>query len=163
MTPRESEDRGTCSTGGSQWRLPVLLAVVLAAIVLYRLWSPAETPLAPTRDKPGAEAAEDTSPPDERVTLTVDFGNGKQRELPAVRWLQGMTVADLLGQEPDLQVVQKGSGAGTFLVSINDIANEDAAGRNWTYEVNGQPADRSFAVYELQPGDRVLWTFGLRR
>ena len=24
-------------------------------------------------------------------------------------------------------------------------------------------ADRSYAVYELQPNDRVLWTFGTRK
>jgi hypothetical protein len=39
------------------------------------------------------------------------------------------------------------------------VKNEGAGGRNWTYRVNDKHADRSFAVYELQPGDHVLWTF----
>jgi hypothetical protein len=46
------------------------------------------------------------------------------------------------------------------LTSINGVANEGAGGNNWTYEVNGRSGDRSYAVYELRAGDRVLWTFG---
>ena len=72
-----------------------------------------------------------------------------------------MTVRDLLNAAPGLSISQQGSGASAFLTKIDGVANEGAGGRNWMYSVNGQRADRSFAVYELQPGDHVLWT--LRR
>jgi hypothetical protein len=72
--------------------------------------------------------------------------------------------ADLLNAaSSDLAITQRGSGQAALLTAIGDVSNEGAGGSNWTYEVNGQSADRSFAVYELRPGDRVLWTFGPRR
>jgi hypothetical protein len=61
---------------------------------------------------------------------------------------------------PNLAVQQKGSGATAFLVSIDGVANDDNAGRYWLYSVNGKIADRSFAIYKLEPNDHVLWTFG---
>ena len=63
-----------------------------------------------------------------------------------------MTVADLLSSAPEVPITQKGSDQAAFLTAINGVANEGAGGKNWTYEVNGEVADRSFAVYELQPG-----------
>jgi hypothetical protein len=77
-----------------------------------------------------------------------------------------MTVADLLAAAAadtlgdPLAIRQQGSGASAFLTQINDAPNEGADGRNWTYQVNGQHADRPFAAYELQPGDAVLWRYG---
>lgn len=47
-----------------------------------------------------------------------------------------------------------------MLTNIDDSYNEWAGGRNWTYQVNGVPADRSIGIYKLEPDDRVLWTFG---
>jgi hypothetical protein len=70
-----------------------------------------------------------------------------------------MTVADLLHSEPRVSLAAQGSGASAFLTQLGGVANEGAAGRNWVYSVNGRPADRSFAVYELQANDHVLWTF----
>ncbi len=70
-----------------------------------------------------------------------------------------MTVRDLLNGVPRLRIVQQGSGSSAFLTQIDDVTNEGAGGRNWMYSVNGQRADRSFAIYELQPGDHVLWSF----
>jgi hypothetical protein len=66
----------------------------------------------------------------------------------------------VLAGAPQLSVDQKGSGQAAFLTSIDGVANQGADGKNWTFAVNGQSADRSFAVYELRPGDHVLWTFG---
>ncbi len=71
-----------------------------------------------------------------------------------------MTVADanqcILGSKDR----SKRSAQSAFLTAIDGVENEGADGQNWTYTVNGQIADRSFAVYELKPGDQVLWTFG---
>lgn len=163
MPPQDSTDESSCTTCGSLWRLPLLLAVVLVAIVTYRIWQPATSPLN-SHTGIAAEHGPNALPPTtERVTLAVDFGNGERREFAAIGWKQGMTVANLMAQVPELQVVQKGSGSGSFLVSINGVANAESKSRFWTYEVNGQSADRSFAVQQLQPGDRVLWSFGSRR
>ena len=72
-----------------------------------------------------------------------------------------MTVADLFGKASGIEVIQKGSGQSAFLTAVDGVANEGADGNNWTYAVNGQSGDRSFAVYELQPGRSRLvdiWT-----
>ncbi len=53
---------------------------------------------------------------------------------------------------------ERGSGATAFLTQLDDLKNE-GSGRNWIYRVNGQIADRSFAVYRLEAGDTVLWKF----
>ncbi len=151
--------RGPASTTNSRWRLPVLLAVVLAAILAWRGGGLLQSenakrnpPTPPTGNSAGKQ-----------VLLTVDFGAGEKKELIAVPWREGMTVADLMGNASNISIVQRGSGQGGLLTSINDVSNQGADGKNWTFEVNGQEADRSFAVYELRPGDQVLWTFGLRR
>jgi hypothetical protein len=62
-----------------------------------------------------------------------------------------------------ISIAQKGSGQSAFVTAIGGLENQGADAQNWTYSVNGQIADRSFAVYELKPGDRVLWTFGPRQ
>ena len=74
-----------------------------------------------------------------------------------------MTVADLVGAARSIAVTQRGSGQGAFVTAIDGVANEGAEKDNWTYEVNGKAGDRSHAVYELHPDDRVLWTFGPQR
>ena len=73
-----------------------------------------------------------------------------------------MTVADLLdhaARRGAIRFSYQGSGPMTMLTRLDDHANEGAAGRNWIYSINARPADRSYAVQELQAGDRVLWSF----
>jgi hypothetical protein len=74
-----------------------------------------------------------------------------------------MTVADAMKASSGVKISQKGSGQSAFVTSIDGVENQGADGQNWTYSVNGQMADRSYAVYELKPGDQVLWTFGARQ
>jgi hypothetical protein len=151
----------SCSTCGPWWRLPLLLAVVLGAILLLRnggvreVEPEAEQGLAPA---PAGESAE-------QVSLAIDFGDGQREQYFGIAWREGMYVRDLMLEagRPDLQLDVQGSGASAFLVAINGVANEGAEGKNWTYKVNGTRADRSFAVYELEPGDRVLWTFAAQQ
>jgi hypothetical protein len=143
----------------SWWRLPVLLAVVLATMLVWRGRGLLQSENV-KRDLPPATAAKPSS---EQVLLTLDFGDGEKKELIAVPWREGMTVADLMTNASNVSIRQRGSGQGALLISINDVSNQGADGKNWTYKVNDQDADRSFAVYELRPGDRVLWTFGLPR
>jgi hypothetical protein len=54
-----------------------------------------------------------------------------------------------------------GTGAATVLTRIDDVQNEGGgAGRkNWQYSVNDVYGDKSFAVFELQAHDTVVWRF----
>jgi hypothetical protein len=136
--------------------LPLLLAIVLAAIVLV---FGRHTP-EPEAQRQQIAAENDSAAPNvQNVQLTINFGDDRRPIERESRWREGMTVADLINTEPGTNVAIVGSGASAFLTSLDGVANEGANGRNWTYRVNGKHADRSFAVYELRPGDQVLWTF----
>jgi hypothetical protein len=145
---------------GGVWRFPLLLLAVLAAIFALNrfvmLQVASREASAPLAEQPATQT----------VSLSVDFGEGRRREWPTIRWRDGLTVADALAMAtgPDdasepLRFVQKGSGSSALLTELADVPNEGAGGRNWIYQVNGKHADRSFAVYELQAGDEVLWRY----
>ncbi len=153
-------DEAPSRSGGAWWRLPLLLAVVLAAIIAARLLQRQE-------QSPASLDAAATKPVDatgKTVSLLIQFGDGRERMFDAVDWHSGMTVDDLMSATSRLPggIAYRAEGDRDMklLVSIGDSVNERDGGRNWTYQVNDVPADRSLAVYELQPGDRVLWTFG---
>jgi hypothetical protein len=96
------------------------------------------------------------------VSLAIDFGDGQQQTYDSIAWREGMTVRDLTREtrRDKLKLDVRGTGASAFLHNLDGVENEGADGRNWLYSVNGKPGDKSFAICELQPGDRVLWTFG---
>ena len=148
-------DHGSCSACG--WRLPLLLAIVLAAILLSQSRGIREAIFKPSTAPPPGEASD--QPSAQRVLLSINFGDGRPLQNESALWQEDMTVADLLNGEPRISVASQGSGKSAFLTELNGIANEGAGGRNWIYSVNGKPADRSFGAYELQPNDHVLWTF----
>jgi hypothetical protein len=149
----------SCSSCGSWWRLPLLLGLVLAAILLVRnggiRHSTTDTG-APSLDAPAVE------PAGEAVRLSIDFGDGRQQKYQPIAWREGMTVRDLTREtrRADLKLDVRGTGASAFLANLDGVENEGADGRNWLYSVNGKPGDKSFAIYELEAGDHVLWTFG---
>ena len=72
-------------------------------------------------------------PTREHVSLTIDFGDGRTKDILDVVWSPGTTVADALSQVPALKVEKKGSGAGALLTSIDGVANQGADGKNWTF------------------------------
>jgi len=151
-----TESGPSCKSCGAWWRLPVLLALVLAAVWLLRDRSaapPAE------RSTPAAAAETVTG---KKVSLTLDFGDGRRRDLGPISWQQGMTIDDAMrgAAGSALKLGVRGSGEAAFLSEVDGVANDGAAGRYWTYTVNGKAGDRSFAIYELAPGDHVVWTFG---
>jgi hypothetical protein len=157
------ESSPTCKTCSSWWRLPLLLALVLAAIWLVRgrgMREGAHDLKAGGGDE--AAFADTIGPRKMAVSLAINFGNGKRTVFPPVAWRKGITVQEAMSQtfRNDARFVVQGSGESAFLTSVDGVANEGAGGRNWTYTVNGKHADRSFAVYTLEPGDQVLWTFG---
>jgi Domain of unknown function (DUF4430) len=151
-----SAEHASCAASSAWWRLPLLLAIVLAVIVLTVGRGGLERSVKPEPVASENNAATTTA---EKVQLTIDFGDLRPRQNAAVNWHEGMTVADLLRREPSLHFKSIGDGASTFLTELNGVENEGAGGGNWTYSVNGERADRSYAVYELHPNDRVLWTF----
>lgn len=156
----EMTDHDSCPACSSWWRLPLLLAIVLAAI-MFLLRGGALGP-APQPDRMPRENVA-AAPNATSVQLTINFDDGRAPMSAESRWHEDMTVADLLNSDPGIRVASTGSGAGAFLISLNGVANEGVNGRNWTYRVNGKHADRSFAVYVLRPGDQVLWTFAAQQ
>ena len=99
------------------------------------------------------------------VQLEIDYGDGVQKRLTSLPWRAEMTVADAMelaaAHQRGIRYNQEGVGANALLVSIDGLENEGggASSRNWIYRINGVQGDRSFAVYELQSGDTVLWSF----
>jgi hypothetical protein len=139
--------------------LPLLLAVVLAAVWLLRDRSVREA--APDSGDTVQGTAAGAADASKAVSLIIDFGDGRRTEFEPVAWREGMTVRDITRETPraDRRLDVRGSGEAAFLASLDGVENEGLEGRNWIYSVNGKNGDRSFAIYELQPGDQVLWTF----
>ena len=167
------------------WLLVLLLSIMLAAIVLFgkpgtdgqldanrvspiRLQGQANelTGSSPRQNEHGLNL----HPAGQSVTLAIDFGQGTTRTFADLPWRQGMTVADLMRgvhrSQPSFKFSQRGSGARAFLTTIGEVANGELAngaknGDYWLYTINGKQGTRSFGIQPLNPGDRVLWTFGL--
>lgn len=167
MDEPQNVDQSATTTGknpsrshGVWWRLPLLLAVVLVAVVAAR--SVQQRGRGPALEN--ATAHPPAEPTGKFVSLVVRFDAGRERSFDAIAWHPGMTVDDLMTAASRLadgityQVV--GNGETTMLVGIEGTIQHRGGGSYWTYQVNEVLADRSLAVYELQPGDRVLWTFG---
>jgi hypothetical protein len=150
-------------SSGAWWRLPLLLVVVFAAIIAARNSRLQERTATP-RPVAAPQSAADSG---KSVSLTIEYGAGRKREFTAVPWHDGMTIDDLMNaatQLPDpISYGVAGDHALTMLTRIDNTYNQWEGGSNWTYKVNDVPGDRSLAIYELRPGDRVLWTFGPRQ
>jgi hypothetical protein len=97
------------------------------------------------------------------VTLTIDYADGVQKTFKALEWKDKQTVLDVLqlaAKHPrGITFKHRGSGATVLVTAIDDVTNQ-AGGNSWLYEVNGKLADRSCGVFEVQPGDALLWKFG---
>lgn len=100
------------------------------------------------------------------VQLTIDYGDGSQKTFTAIEWKEKQTVFDVLQAAEKhprgIKLKHRGSGAALFVSAIDEVANQ-SGGNAWLYEVNGTPGDRSCAIYDVQPGDKLLWKFGKNR
>jgi uncharacterized protein DUF4430 len=67
----------------------------------------------------------------------------------------GLTAMQALQRVADV----KTRYGGRFVQSINGIAGNVTAQRDWFYFVNGYEADRGAAEYRLRPGDVEWWDF----
>lgn len=110
------------------------------------------------------EPAKVLPPAEEKVVaLTIDYGDGVQKSFAALPWKEKQTVLDVLQAAEKhprgIKFKHRGSGATVLVTAIDDLANQ-GGGKSWLYEVNGKLADRSCGVFEVQPGDKLLWKFG---
>jgi biopolymer transport protein ExbD len=129
-----------------------LLFVLALALFVNRGWA-----VEPPPAVPGA-------PPAATVSVTVDFADGFQRNYRPLPWKEGMTALEALraaAKHPrgGFEIVERGADATAFVRTIDGVTNEGGGGRNWKYQVNGKHADRSAGIFQLRPGDAVLWKF----
>lgn len=130
--------------------MPVALVVVLLVIIAWAMFPGGEPP----------PAALPVAASDDQVELTIDFGDGEPRRRQVAWAANVMSALQAAGAESQrLAPRVRGQGPTAFVEAIGGVENEGPEGKNWTYEVNGTPGDRSAGVAELSPGDRVLWKF----
>jgi hypothetical protein len=100
------------------------------------------------------------------VRLVIAFGDGVEKHFTELAWKKDMTVLDLLRAAQDhprgIRFQHRGNAETAFVTEIDGLKNE-GQGKNWIYQVNGELADRSCGVYQLDKGDTVLWSFGKYR
>jgi hypothetical protein len=156
-----SPDTRTCCNDAAAWKLPLLLAVVLLGIFLWK--QNQSVPPSPAPSQVSSEWTPSVRPTGDTVGLEIDFGNGARRIFEALPYRAEMTVADVMGEarkfQPALRYAQVGEGAGGFLTELEGLKNEGASGRNWQYDVGGTPGNKSFCLQTVAPGELVRWTF----
>jgi hypothetical protein len=100
------------------------------------------------------------------VRMVIDYGDGVIKTITGLPWTRGSTVLDVMNAAKDrphgISFGYTGSGASAFLTQIDDIANEGGGKKNWQLWVNTSYADKSFAVYDVQPLDVVFWRFTMQ-
>jgi hypothetical protein len=143
------------------WKLPLLLAIVLVAMLIWRQGQPIADPA--TNRATGEAWTPSPAATGDVVKLEIDFGNGARRSFDSLPWKEGMSVEDVMltAREfrPGISYAQIGKGAKGFLTELEGLKNEGASGRNWQYEVAGSPGTRSFCLETVNAGDQVRWTF----
>ena len=88
----------------------------------------------------------------ERITLTVNFGNGTIMEFND---LNGSTVLDVTTSVLDVNIQWFGSLA--YVKGIEGLTGEGEYG--WQYWVNGEFASIAANLYSLKNGDNVTWVY----
>lgn len=163
QTSSDSDASAEASPSRSPWLLPLLLALVLVGVISGRTLLTGSSGPAASGNAATVTWTPSPQPTGETVALTIDYGNGATLSYAALPWQEGLTVLGLMESaaefRPGIRFVVRGSGPMAKVGQINSLADEQAGGRNWTFYVNDAWANRSAGVYELQPGDRVLWKF----
>jgi hypothetical protein len=105
-------------------------------------------------------AGEDTA---QTVRLVVDYGDGATKTVNNLTWAKGNTVLDAMkaatARPHGISFSYTGSDSAAVLTRIDDVQNEGAGKKNWQYWVNDAYGDRSFAIFELQAQDVVVWRY----
>lgn len=98
------------------------------------------------------------------VTLTIAFPDDVEVTYKAISFQEGMTVLDALTAASKharpLKFKYTGSGEFAFLTEIDNVKNEGAAGKNWTFQVDGARAKVGMGSMKLKEGNHILWLFG---
>jgi uncharacterized protein DUF4430 len=114
-----------------------------------------------------AAASPTTQPAARTVQLVLDYGDGVQKRFAAIPWRENMTVLDVLmaakAHPRGITFIYRGSGETAILTKLDDLENQGgiADAKNWIFYVNDRLADKSFGAYVVQPGDAILWKFGI--
>ena len=88
----------------------------------------------------------------ERITLTIDFGNGTIVEYQN---LNGSTVLDVTLSVLEVEVQWYGT-----LAYIKGIEGQSGGGEyGWQYWVNGEFASIAVNLYSLEDGDTLRWEY----
>lgn len=99
------------------------------------------------------------------IRLTVDYGDGITKIISNLAWAKGDTVLDAMktatARPHGISFSYTGTGAAAMLTRIDDVQNEGGGTgkKNWQYWVDDAYGDRSFAAFELQAQDVVVWRF----
>jgi hypothetical protein len=102
---------------------------------------------------------------EQTVRLIVDYGDGAAKTIANLPWAKGSTVLDAMKEATSrphgISFSYTGAGDDAMLTKIDDVQNQGggAGKKNWQYAVNGNSADRSFATFELQAQNIVVWRF----
>ncbi len=97
------------------------------------------------------------------VTVEIDFHGRRENKELQISCSPDSTVFSILQQAQqagEVKFAHSGAGETAFVRSIDGLENEQAAGDNWTYLVNGELGDRSCGEFPVKTGDRILWRFG---
>ena len=99
----------------------------------------------------GALAAQQ---PKSEVTVTAYFGGQDRATLEKrVPLTAGMSAMDAMRAAARVETNKEG----TFLLSIEGVANSNERREYWLYFINGEPQHTGAAGRKLAAGDRVLW------
>lgn len=115
------------------------------------IWVGACTGTSPT--PPASDIASEPGP----VTVVIEMGDQQvEKVFEAVR--PGTTIAELMSgiEEPPVRIT--GSGKMAFVESIGEL--DTSQGLGWTFQVDGQWADRGIGAFTVQPPVEVRWTHG---
>jgi hypothetical protein len=113
----------------------------------------------------GSAADNKDAPKRNTVRLTIDYHDGAQIVFPAVPWMSGQKVLDVLewaDKHPrGIELEYTGSGPTAFITRIDNLTNEGAGetAKNWLYWLNGEFAQVGAGAQAVMPGDEVLWKF----
>jgi Domain of unknown function (DUF4430) len=103
--------------------------------------------------------------PAQTVRLVVDYGDGATKTVNNLTWAKGNTVLDAMkaatARPHGISFSYTGADSAAVLTRIDDVPNEGggAGKKNWQYWVNDAYGDRSFAIFELQAQDVVVWRY----
>jgi hypothetical protein len=151
---RIAHGRGLAMT--RKFHLGTMLAAVMMMFAAAFVASWSSSPAAAQGTAPSAPQS---------VQLVVDYGDGVSKTIGNLPWSKGKTVLDAMqaaaGRAHGISFGYSGAGDTAIMTKIDDQPDEGggATKKNWQYWVNQTYGNRSFAAFELQAGDVVLWRF----